>query len=153
MTKYTATISWSRNQDSFSDNKYSRVHTWAFDGGAVVKASSSPHVVPVPYSSAEAIDPEEAFVASLSSCHMLWFLHLAAKGGFVVEQYEDSAEGVMARNESGKLAMTEVSLYPKVIFAGDSQPNKSDIEQLHHAAHEECFIANSVKSKVQVVIE
>ena len=116
MTKYTATISWSRNQDSFSDNKYSRVHTWAFDGGAVVKASSSPHVVPVPYSSAEAIDPEEAFVASLSSCHMLWFLHLAAKGGFVVEQYEDSAEGVMARNESGKLAMTEVSLYPKVIF-------------------------------------
>ena len=153
MTKYTATISWSRNQDSFSDNKYSRVHTWAFDGGAVVKASSSPHVVPVPYSSAEAIDPEEAFVASLSSCHMLWFLHLAAKGGFVVEQYEDSAEGVMARNESGKLAMTEVSLHPKVKFAGDSQPNRSGIEQLHHAAHEECFIANSVKSKVQVVIE
>lgn len=153
MTKYTATISWSRNQDSFSDNKYSRVHTWAFDGGAVVKASSSPHVVPVPYSSAEAIDPEEAFVASLSSCHMLWFLHLAAKGGFVVEQYEDSAEGVMARNESGKLAMTEVSLHPKVKFAGDSQPNTSGIEQLHHAAHEECFIANSVKSKVQVVIE
>lgn len=83
---------------------------------------------------------------------MLWFLHLAAKRGFVVEQYEDSAEGVMARNESGKLAMTEVSLYPKAIFAGDLQPNASDIEQLHHAAHEECFIANSVKSKVQVVI-
>ncbi|MEO6023107.1 MAG: OsmC family protein [Burkholderiales bacterium] len=152
MTTYTAKIRWSRGEDRFTGNKYSRVHTWAFDGGAVVTASSSPHVVPVPYSSAEAIDPEEAFVASLSSCHMLWFLHLAAKRGFVVEQYEDSAEGVMARNESGKLAMTEVSLYPKAIFAGDLQPNASDIEQLHHAAHEECFIANSVKSKVQVVI-
>ncbi len=149
MSTYSATILWQRNGAIFTDQRYSRAHVMKFDGGAEVPGSSSPHTVPLPYSDAAAVDPEEAFVASLSSCHMLWFLHLAAKRGFVVESYEDRADGVMAKNAEGKLAMTLVTLRPGAEFAGERRPGRQDIEALHHAAHEECFIANSVKSEVR----
>lgn len=151
MSTYFATILWQRNGAAFTDQRYSRAHVMQFDGGAEVAGSSSPHAVPVPYSDAAAVDPEEAFVASLSSCHMLWFLHLAAKAGFVVERYEDRADGVMAKNAEGKLAMTLLTLRPRVDFAGEKRPERADIEALHHKAHEECFIANSVKSEVRCV--
>ncbi len=149
MSTYSATLRWQRNGAAFTDQRYSRAHEWHFDGGAVVPGSSSPHTVPLPYSDAAAVDPEEAFVAALSSCHLLWFLHLTAKAGFVVDRYEDRADGVMARNAEGRLAMTLVTLRPNAAFAGERQPTRSEVEALHHAAHEECFIANSVKSEVR----
>ncbi|MGB7209602.1 MAG: OsmC family protein [Pyrinomonadaceae bacterium] len=119
-----------------------------FDGGTEVPASSSPHVVPLPYSTEAAVDPEEAFVASLSSCHMLWFLSLAAERELVVESYEDNAEGVMGKNDEGRIAMTKVTLRPKAKFSGDNVPTAADVEALHHEAHNKCFIANSVKTTV-----
>jgi len=149
MSHYTATVTWQRKGAVFTDNKYSREHLWQFDGGIQVPASASPHVVPVPYSKADAVDPEEAFIVSLASCHMLWFLSIAAKSGFVVDTYRDNATGVMAKNAEGKLAMTEVTLRPKVVFSGDQRPTKAQLDAMHHEAHEECFIANSVKTKVR----
>ncbi len=149
MSTYSATIRWQRNGAAFTDQRYSRAHVMKFDGGAEVPGSSSPHTVPLPYSDAAAVDPEEAFVAALSSCHLLWFLHLAAKAGFVVERYEDCADGVMAKNAEGRLAMTLVTLRPRAEFAGEKQPSWTEVEALHHRAHEECFIANSVKSEVR----
>ena len=143
-----ATISWQRDGAAFTDNRYSRAHQWQFDGGAVVRASSSPHVVRVPMSDASAVDPEEAFVASLSSCHMLWFLSLCASRGWVVDAYQDEAVGTMAKNASGKLAMTLVVLRPNVTFAG-APPAEEQLLELHHLAHEECFIASSVKTEVR----
>lgn len=147
--QYTATIRWQRDGAKFTDNAYSRGHFWQFDGGVEVPASSSPHVVPLPHSVAAAVDPEEAFVAALSSCHMLWFLSIAAKRRFVVDGYEDQAIGVMAKNSEGKLAMTSVTLRPHVLFGGQNQPTADDIAAMHHEAHEQCFIANSVKSDVR----
>jgi organic hydroperoxide reductase OsmC/OhrA len=149
MATYTAEVLWSRSEQKFIDGHYSRKHLLRFDGGIEVHGSSSPHVVPLPYSAADAIDPEEAFVSSLSSCHMLWFLSIAAEQGFVVDRYHDIAEGVMGRRSQGKLMMTVVTLRPMVKFAGYKQPTASEIEQLHHKAHEECFIANSVKTEVR----
>jgi organic hydroperoxide reductase OsmC/OhrA len=122
MSSYTAEVHWSRGSQVFSDNRYSRRHLWRFDGGIEVPASASPAVVPLPYSVAEAIDPEEAFVASLSSCHMLWFLSIAAKRGFVVDDYVDEAVGVIAKNANGKLAMAKVVLRPRVKFSGERLP-------------------------------
>ena len=148
MAKYTATIGWQRNGATFSDKRYSRKHTWKFDGGSEVQASSSPNVVPVPLSDAAAVDPEEAFVASLSSCHMLWFLSIACEQGFVVESYLDDAVGMMEKNSDGKLAMTKVILRPTVSFAGPRLPTEQDFDEMHRKAHAECFIANSVKSEV-----
>jgi organic hydroperoxide reductase OsmC/OhrA len=148
MSEYTATIYWQRLGAVFTDNKYSRAHEWRFDGGVTVPGSSSPHVVRVPLSDPSAVDPEEAFVASLSSCHMLFFLSLAAKDGLVIDSYEDRAVGVMARNEAGKLAMTVVTLRPKVVFAG-RQPSAEQLADLHHRSHDECFIASSVKTDVR----
>lgn len=148
---YTTTIVWKREPgDAFSDNKYSRAHSWIFDGGILLSASSSPHVVPLPMSKENAVDPEEAFVASLSSCHMLWFLSLAAEKKFVVEHYEDHAEGTLSKNEEGKLAMTEVVLKPKIIFSG-IVPTKEQLDELHHQAHEKCYIANSVRTKIRII--
>jgi organic hydroperoxide reductase OsmC/OhrA len=143
-----ATISWQRGEAAFTDNRYSRAHEWRFDGGAIVRASSSPHVVRVPMSDASAVDPEEAFVASLSSCHMLWFLSLSAGAGWVVDAYRDDAVGTMAKNASGKLAMTLVVLRPSVKFAGEP-PSTEQLIELHHRAHEECFIATSVKTEIR----
>ena len=144
MTRYQATIEWTRDGAAFTDNRYSRGHVWRFDGGVDVPASSSPHVVPVPMSVAAAVDPEEAFVASLASCHMLWFLSIAAKQGFVVESYRDEAVGVL-----DKTWMSRVTLCPKVTFSGRA-PDDAAHRALHHKAHEKCFIANSVKTDVRV---
>ena len=149
---YTVRVLWKKNSDeAFVDNKYSRSHKWIFDGGVELPASSSPHAVPLPMSDESAVDPEEAFVASLSSCHMLWFLSLAVEKDLVVESYEDNAEGVLGKNEEGKLAMTRVTLNPKVTFGGNHIPSREQIDELHHSAHEKCFIANSVKTKIVVV--
>lgn len=132
----------------FTDNRYSRGHLWRFDGGVEVPASSSPHVVPVPLSVEAAVDPEEALVASLSSCHMLWFLSIAAKRKLVVESYRDEAVGVMTKDADGKLWMSRVTLRPQVRFAGDPQPSAEQVAAMHHDAHEECYIARSVRSEI-----
>lgn len=150
MHKYEARISWSRNGAKFTDNRYSRGHEWSFDGGMKVPASASPAVVRAPFSVAEAIDPEEALVAAASSCHMLSFLYLAAKQGFVVESYVDEAFGVMKKNEKGKLAISRITLRPKIQISGGKQPSSAELSELHHKAHEECYIANSIKSEVVV---
>src|SRR4029450_10235166 len=146
---HTASIRWQRGDAAFTDGRYSRAHTWAFDGGAVVPASSSPHVVRVPMSDPSAVDPEEAFVASLSSCHMLWFLGIACREGWCVDSYEDDANGRMARNADGTLVIDVVTLRPRVRFAGSSVPDTGTLERMHHEAHTECFIANSVKCEVR----
>lgn len=149
MSEYFAKVNWLRASDeNYIDNKYSRGHEWSFDGGATVAASSSPHVVPLPYSVAANVDPEEAFVASLSSCHMLFFLSIAAKRKYVVDSYVDNAVGLMAEDDSGKISMTRVTLKPKVLFSGDRQPSMSQLEKMHHQSHEQCFIANSVKAEI-----
>lgn len=148
MSNYTATISWQRQGAVFTDLKYSRAHQWRFDGGAVVAASSAPQVVRLPFSDPSAVDPEEAFVASLASCHMLFFLSLAAAQGLVVDSYEDQALGLMAKNPAGRTAMTVVTLRPRVVFAG-RQPTAAELSDLHHRSHEECFIASSVKTDVR----
>ncbi|WP_323002171.1 OsmC family protein [Denitromonas sp.] len=147
MSTYTAHTVWTRGDQAFTDNRYSRRHEIRFDGGVTLPASSSPQVVPVPYSDPAAVDPEEAFVAALSSCHMLWFLSLAARDGWCVDHYEDAAEGVMAAGPEGKQMMTAVTLRPAVRFAG-KQPTTAQHAALHHAAHDACFIANSVKSEL-----
>ena len=149
MATYTAEISWQRNGEGFLGNRYSRRHEMRFDGGAVVAGSSSPQVVPLPMSDALAVDPEEAFVASLSSCHMLWFLSIAGKHKFCVDRYVDAASGVMARNADGKMAMTLVTLRPAVTFSGEKLPTRADIDAIHHEAHEACYIASSVKTEVR----
>lgn len=150
-SEYTATILWQRKPDeAFNDRKYSRAHQWEFDGGAVVPGSPSPHVVPAPMSDPNGVDPEEAFVAALSSCHMLFFLDLAAKKRFVIDEYRDNAIGIMGENAEGKTAMLKVTLRPDVKFSGDNQPTAEQIEQIHHKAHDYCFIANSVKSDVVI---
>ena len=148
--EYQARIHWKRGAAPFTDNRYSRGHTWHFDGGVQVPASSSPHTVRVPMSVEAAVDPEEALVAALSSCHMLWFLSLAASGRWCVDEYTDEAIGVMGRNAAGKMAMLSVMLRPRVSFSGERLPSPADIQQLHHRAHEECFIANSVTAAVRV---
>ena len=149
MSEYTAQLRWQRAaHETFTDQRYSRAHTLRFDGGAEVPASSSPLSVPLPWSDAAGVDPEEMFVAALSSCHMLWFLSLAASRGHGVDSYEDNAVGVMARNAEGRTAMTVVTLRPKVVFTHPA-PDAAALAGLHHAAHERCFIANSVKTEVR----
>ena len=148
ISAYTVTVRWQRGEQPFTDNRYSRGHTWSFDGGTEVAASSSPHIVPVPYSRTDAVDPEEAFVASLSSCHMLWFLSIAAKHGYCVDTYVDNADGIMDKDALGRTAITQVTLRPKVAFAGSRMPPASEIDAMHHSAHTQCFIANSVKTEV-----
>ena len=149
MSEYHAVVEWDRRGAPFLEGRYSREHRWTFDEGVSLPASASPHIVPLPYSSAAAVDPEEAFVASLSSCHMLFFLSLAAKQRFVVESYRDAAVGVMGKNGDGRLAMLEVTLRPAVRFVGDREPSEAEVAALHHAAHDECFLARSVKTTVR----
>jgi len=149
---YNVKIVWKKRlTDNFIEKKYSRAHKWIFDCGIELHASSSPHVVPLPYSEENAVDPEEAFVASLSSCHMLSFLFIAAKKKFIIDSYEDNAEGILKKNNEGKLAMTEVTLKPGIVFSGENIPTKEQIDEMHHLAHEECFIASSVKTKINIV--
>ena len=149
MSQISAQILWQRGSADFIDNRYSRAHSWRFDGGIEVPASSSPHVVPVPLSLEAAVDPEEAFVASLSSCHMLWFLSLAAAQHLRVDRYTDDAVGVLGKNAQGKVAMTAVTLKPRVTICGE-KPTAAAFEALHHKAHEKCFLANSVTTEVHV---
>jgi organic hydroperoxide reductase OsmC/OhrA len=149
MHRYTAEVSWSRGEHDFLGNGYSRRHVLRFDGGIEVPASSSPLVVPEPLSDASAVDPEELFVASLASCHMLWFLAIASKRGFQVESYADAPAGVMERNDLRKLVMTVVMLRPRVVFSGERLPSREELDALHRRAHEECFLANSVRTEVR----
>jgi len=150
MSTYTATIRWSRNgAEGFSKGQYSRAHTWEFDGGLTVPASPSPHIVPAPWNDPSGVDPEEAFVASLSSCHMLFFVDLARRAGFVVDSYVDEAEGTLAKRDDGKTWMSEVVLRPRVTWGGDG-PDDAAIADLNHRAHDACFIANSVTTEVKV---
>jgi organic hydroperoxide reductase OsmC/OhrA len=149
MSHYSAETLWDRKDANFLDNRYSRRHLLRFDGGLEVPGSSSPSVVPLPMSDASALDPEEAFVSALSSCHMLWFLTMAVKRKFCVDRYRDVATGVMEKNAEGKVAMTIVTLHPEVIFSGERQPSREELDKMHHDAHEACFIANSVKTDVR----
>jgi len=151
MSEYSAKVIWQHNADEdFLKNKYSRGHNWEFDGGAVIAASAAPSIVPAPWSVAENVDPEEAFVATISSCHMLFFLSFASKQRFVVDQYLDNPVGVLDRNSDGQLAMTSVTLRPQVTFSGDTKPTNEELEKLHQLAHKHCFIANSVKAEVVI---
>jgi organic hydroperoxide reductase OsmC/OhrA len=150
MSAHTATISWRRDGAQFTDNRYSRSHVWHFDGGAEVRASASPAIVPLPLSDPQRVDPEEAFVASLSSCHMLWFLSIAAQQGYCVDAYDDEAAGRMGPDADGRLAMLEVTLRPSVRFSGAAQPDAAQLDALHHEAHEQCFIARSVRATVRI---
>lgn len=150
MAAYTATIDWTlKPGEDFVAGRYSRGHTVTFDGGITIPASSSPSVVPLPWSVAEAVDPEEMLVAALSNCHMLTFLHKAREAGWVVTAYRDQAEGVMRKTAEGKIAVTRVTLRPDIAFDGRA-PDADQLEALHHAAHEDCFIASSVKTEVVV---
>ena len=152
MSRYEATISWKLGDQSFLDDAYSRGHEWIFDGGLRVPASASPDIVPLPKSVAENVDPEEAFVASLSSCHMLFFLSIAAKRQYIVDEYVDSAIGMMNKDVNGLEWMTRVTLRPQIKFSGENQPGFASLENMHHLAHERCFIANSVKTEVVIEI-
>lgn len=149
MTECEAQVRWRRGNQVFTDVRYSRAHIWAFDGGIEVPASASPSLVAVPLSEPKAVDPEEAFVAALASCHMLTFLFTAAKAGFRVDSYDDEAFGVLDKNAAGRLALTRVTLSPKVVFSGDKLPDAEQVRAMHHEAHEDCFIANSVNTDVR----
>lgn len=149
--EYRATVIWQRAaEETFTDNRYSRGHRWCFDGGTEVPASASPQIVPRPHSIEAAVDPEEAFVASLSSCHMLFVLSHAAQAGYVVERYEDAAIGTMGRNAEGRIAMLKVALRPHIAWGGIRRPSADDVTQLHERSHHDCFIANSVRCEVVV---
>ena len=150
MAEHKANISWKQTSAEFLKGKYSREHTWTFDGGLTVPASPSPSVVPAPWSNPAHVDPEEAFVASISSCHMLTYLHLASRQGFQVDSYEDEAVGVTTKNERGVSWVSSVTLHPRIAYSGDKRPKPADEERLHHLAHAQCFIANSIKSEVFV---
>lgn len=148
---YTASVRWQRGEQTFTDNKYSRAHDLMFDGGAIVRGSSAPSSVPLPYSDAAAVDPEEALVGALSSCHMLFFLAFAGKRGFRVDTYEDPAVGEMTKNAAGKLYISKVTLSPRIVFSGDKRPTAEDVAAMHHRSHEECYIASSVRAEVVVM--
>ena len=150
MAEFQSTVAWKREGPDFKQQRYSRAHEWRFDGGAVVRGSSSPHAVPVPWSDPAGVDPEEAFAASVSSCHMLWFLSIAAGRGFVVDRYEDEAVAVMTDIAPRRQAITQVTLRPAIVFSGDKLPAEGDVAALHHAAHDHCYIANSIKAEVKV---
>ncbi|WP_439476449.1 OsmC family protein [Brevundimonas sp.] len=151
MSEHLATVEWSRGDQDFTGNRYSRAHDWRFDGGAVVRGSSAPSaLVPTPLSDPTAVDPEEALVAALSSCHMLFFLAFAAKGGFTVDSYRDEAVGILGRDERGKTSITTVTLRPAVVFSGAQTPDGVAIDDLHHRAHSACYIANSIRAEVTI---
>lgn len=149
MSDHIATVEWRRGDQPFADNSYSRAHDWMFDGGAVVRASSAPTSVPAPMSDPTAVDPEEALVAAVSSCHMLFFLALAAKGGFVVDHYRDAASGTLARDDRGRMSMTGIVLRPAIAWSG-TEPDAETLADLHGQAHRLCYIANSIRGEVRV---
>lgn len=148
MAKHDAMVTW-RSDGDFASGRYSRAHAWRFDGGAVVIASSAPAVVPVPMSDPEGVDPEEALIASAASCHMLWFLDVARRAGFIVESYTDEAMGKVGEDDRGRMAVTRITLRPTIVFDG-RKPTRDELEALHHQAHERCFIANSLRTPIVV---
>jgi organic hydroperoxide reductase OsmC/OhrA len=150
MSEHTAVVSWKFSGKDYLKGQYSREHTWTFDGGVDIPASAAPSAVPAPYSNPQCVDPEEAFVASLSACHMLTYLFMAQKSGFQVESYDDEAVGRLVKNEQGRMWMSEVTLRPHIVYAGDKRPSAADEEGMHHAAHDHCFIASSVKTEIKV---
>jgi organic hydroperoxide reductase OsmC/OhrA len=150
MSTYTATVIWTRGDQNFLDRKYCRAHEIKFDGGVTVPGSSSPHVVRLPLSREDAVDPEEMLVASLSMCHMLFFLDYASKAGFVIDRYEDPVEGLFGKDERGRLAITKITLKPQIEWSGEKRPSAADIAELHHKSHEACFIANSFRGEVVI---
>jgi organic hydroperoxide reductase OsmC/OhrA len=150
MSDLKATIHWKLSGQDFLKGRYSREHTWSFDGGVVVPASSSPSIVPVPMSNPAHVDPEEAFVAAVSSCHMLSFLYVACKAQFQVESYDDDAVGMMAKNEKGVPWVSAITLHPRITWGGAKKPSATELAALHHQAHEQCFIAASIKTQVSV---
>ena len=150
MSQYSAQLDWQRQPgETFTDQRYSRRHTLRFDGGVVLPGSSAVASVPLPWSDPGAVDPEEMFIAALSSCHLLWFLSLAAQAGYRVDRYTDEAEGTLARDSRGTLSMTQVTLRPQVQFSGTKTPSLEALQALHHEAHERCYIAQSVLTEVR----
>ena len=150
MKRFEATLAWQRGDQAFTDLRYSRAHRWRFDGGIDVPASSSPLSVPVPLSDPAAVDPEEALVAAAASCHMLFFLSLAAARGYVVDRYDDHAIGTLALDSAGRMAITRIVLDPDIAFGGERQPDRAALAALHHEAHARCYIANSLKGEIVV---
>lgn len=150
MSEHKATISWKSKTPDFLKGKYSRDHVWMFDGGATVQASPAPSVVPPPWSNPAHVDPEEAYVASISSCHMLTYLYLAYRAGFQVDSYYDEAVGVMAKNEKGIPWVSKITLRPQIVYGGEKKPTPEEETKLHHNAHEQCYVANSVKTEIKV---
>jgi len=150
MAEHSIKLSWRNTGPEFLKGKYSREHTWTFDGGAVVQASASPSNVPGPWSNPAGVDPEEALIAAASSCHMLTFVWLAFRAGFQCDSYEDEAVGVVAKNETGAPWVSSISLNPRVVYGGPHLPTRGEQEGLHHQAHEQCIIANSVKSDIRI---
>jgi organic hydroperoxide reductase OsmC/OhrA len=152
MSEHTATVRWScsASSDDFRKGRYSRAHEWSFDGGLTVPASPSPLVVRAPWSDPAGVDPEEAFVASIASCHMLTFLYLAGRDGFEIARYEDEAVGTMTKNERGVPWVSSVKLSPVIEWREGFAPTAEQEEALHHRAHDECFISNSVKTAIHV---
>jgi organic hydroperoxide reductase OsmC/OhrA len=152
MAEHKAMIRWASSEDgeAFLKGRFSRAHTWTFDGGLTVPASAAPSVIPAPFSDPAGVDPEEAYVAAIASCHMMSFLYVAMRAGFVVERYEDDAVGAMRKNERGVIWVGAVTLRPRIDFGAGTRPTPAEVEQLHHRAHEQCFIANSVKTEITV---
>lgn len=151
MSQHVCKVHWERQGPDFLRGQYSREHVWSFDGGIEIPASPSPHVVPSPWSNSAFVDPEEAFVAAVSSCHMLTFLWLASKAGWVADEYVDHAIGEMTRNDRGVLWVSTISLRPQIIWSGERIPSPSEVEELHHQAHDQCFIAQSIQTQVVVL--
>lgn len=151
MKRFDARVTWERAGQPVLDGRYSRAHAWRFDGGLSVPASSSPLSVPLPMSDPAAVDPEEALVAAASSCHMLFFLSIAAQRGFVVERYDDAARGLLGANAVGRMAMVRIELRPDIAFAGERQPGAQEIAAIHRLAHERCYIANSLTTEIVVL--
>ena len=149
MVKHTATIVWSGEGADLPRRRYSRAYEWTFDGGVRIPASSSPHVVPLPWSDEHAVDPEEALVASAASCHIMPFLHAAAKAGYAIASYRDTAESTLAKSAQDRYAVTRIVLRPEIVFSGKA-PTDRELQVLHHQAHDECFIANSLKTDIVV---
>jgi organic hydroperoxide reductase OsmC/OhrA len=150
MSQHTATIVWKSESPDFMTGRYSRAHAWRFDGGLTVPASSSPAVVRAPLSNPANIDPEEAYVASISSCHMLTYLHLARLAGFSIESYEDQAVGETVKNERGVPWIATVVLAPRIVYGADKRPTPEEEDRLHHQAHEQCFVSQSIRTEVTV---
>jgi organic hydroperoxide reductase OsmC/OhrA len=150
MSEHHATVRWEQAGGPFAKRQYSRAHSWTFDGGATVPAAASPSAVPLQFTDPAAVDPEEAYVAAISSCHMLSFLPLAALAGFEVLRYEDEAVGRMTKNERGTPWVSEVELRPRITWAEGKSPNAEQEADLHHRAHDDCYIAASVRTEIRV---